>query len=471
MHVLLVEDNEVVSELVRAGFLAAGWSVEAVALGRDAQARLAAGQFDAVVLDIELPDTNGFKLLAEIRHRPQYMPVIMLTARSGPTATVAGLEAGADDYMSKPFDVEELAARVATVVRRVGRSPQEVLSMGNLSFNRLTRETTCAGRRLRLTTKEQAFLEQLMLQPGETIARDELLRRVWRMNFNPGSNLMDAHVARLRSKLKSASCGLQVVTRRNEGFALEAIEDQKAAPKEAERRVAREAMVKSARDIGGDTLVRRLVRLFLVTADEGMQRIDMALEREALDVAQTAAHHLLASSAQLRLVRVAALAESLEAAARDGDLAGSRARADDLREALTHARSELNELLTSLPKAPRVAVIDDSEDMRVLLRMVLESRFDVTDYPDATSAIRDMHRFPPDLMMIDLSLPDINGIEALKVIRADEALRNVPAVALTALNPPEGTSFEDQGFDLHVRKPIADTDALVQTLLQLINPT
>jgi two-component system, OmpR family, response regulator len=228
MRVLVIEDNEVVVELVQAGFSASGWIVTTAKTGFEALDLLDTTEFDAVVLDIELPDMDGFAVLAEIRKRPGYLPVVMLTARGGPDATVVGLVAGADDYVSKPFDMHELSARVLAVVRRVGTHSQEVLQLGNFTFNRLTRETMCAGRRLRLTPKEQSFLEQLLAKPGAAVSRDELLRKVWRINFDPGSNLMDAHVARLRAKLATAGCSFQISTRRNEGFAAEIVTSQSA---------------------------------------------------------------------------------------------------------------------------------------------------------------------------------------------------------------------------------------------------
>jgi DNA-binding response OmpR family regulator len=221
MRVLLIEDNELVVELVRTGFENAGWQVDTGFDCANSVRLLAKHRYDAVVLDIELPDGDGFAILGQIRSGQAYLPVIMLTARSGPDAVVKGLAAGADDYVAKPFDVGELIARVLAVLRRTNTGAQEILEFGDISFNRLTREMTCAGRRVRLTPKEQTFIEQLLLNPGECVSREELLSKVWRMNFDPGSNLIDAHVARLRHKLKNATSNVAIVTRRAAGFAVE----------------------------------------------------------------------------------------------------------------------------------------------------------------------------------------------------------------------------------------------------------
>jgi DNA-binding response OmpR family regulator len=220
MRVLLVEDNELVAELVKASFENSGWRVDLATTVHEASGMLARQHYDSVVLDIELPDTDGYVLLAEIRRRPTHLPVVMLTARSGPEQVVKGLGAGADDYVAKPFDMGELVARVLAVMRRAGQQP-EVLRYGDVVFNRLTRETTVNGRRVRLTPKEQTFLEQLMMNAGQPVSREDLLHKVWRINFDPGSNLMDAHVARLRGKLKSADAQVAIITHRTAGFALE----------------------------------------------------------------------------------------------------------------------------------------------------------------------------------------------------------------------------------------------------------
>jgi CheY-like chemotaxis protein len=227
-------------------------------------------------------------------------------------------------------------------------------------------------------------------------------------------------------------------------------------------------VIESMREIGGDALLRRMLRVFLVTSGEAMQRIDAALAQQQLDRVQLAAHHLFASAAQLRLTALADIAQRMEKGAGSADAVATRAVAEELRSALIVSRSELGVLLETLPKAPRVAVIEDSEDMRILLHLLLESHFDVTAYSDATSAIADLQRFPPDLMLIDIFLPDVNGVDVLRAVRADPALKSIPAVALTALTPPEGKSYIDSGFDLHIPKPILDSDAMIRSLNDLL---
>jgi len=226
VQVLLVEDNELVSELVRAGFENSGWSVDTALTGARGLELLRSVRYDVVVLDIELPDTDGLTILSTIRSESTHTPVIMLTARGGPTAVVHGLLSGADDYVTKPFNIDELTARVLSVLRRTNSRQQEILQVGDVTFNRLTRETICRGKRISLSPKEQAFLEQLMLAEGKSVSREKLLQKVWRISFDPGSNLVDTHVARLRSKLKTSCAGINIITRRGSGFAVEPMAPQ-----------------------------------------------------------------------------------------------------------------------------------------------------------------------------------------------------------------------------------------------------
>lgn len=228
------------------------------------------------------------------------------------------------------------------------------------------------------------------------------------------------------------------------------------------------AVVDKLRSVGGDALVRRMVRLFLVTSEQAMHRMQAALANAALDVVQAAAHHLYSSAAQLQLTDVADLARQLEEAARAGDAAAASTTLIALGPTLARRSGALRDLLAVLPQAARIAVIDDSEDVRVLLRLVLERHFDVAEYDSATSALLGMRRLPPDVVIIDVTLPDMSGVDLLEFMRADAVLSAVPAVALTALSRSDQSYFEEIGFALHIRKPVLDTDALVGAIGALL---
>jgi two-component system, OmpR family, response regulator len=147
-------------------------------------------------------------------------PILMLTARTGTDNLVAGLDSGADDYLTKPFNVRELLARLRALTRRGGATRTDELAVGTLTLNRVNHRVRIGGRPLRLTPKEYRLLEYFMLRAGEVVSRTELLEKVWDMHFDPQSNIVDVHVARLRSKLKRHPAAAQLETVRGFGFRL-----------------------------------------------------------------------------------------------------------------------------------------------------------------------------------------------------------------------------------------------------------
>jgi DNA-binding response OmpR family regulator len=155
-----------------------------------------------------------------MRREGDATPILMLTARTGTDNLVQGLDAGADDYLTKPFDLRELRARLRALTRRGGSTRTEEVTIGALTLDRLSHEVRIGERVLRLTPKEYRLLEYFMLRPGETVSRTELLEKVWEMNFDPQSNIVDVHVTRLRQKLKRFPEVPQLETVRGFGFRL-----------------------------------------------------------------------------------------------------------------------------------------------------------------------------------------------------------------------------------------------------------
>ena len=223
MKLLLIEDDRAVRALVRAILQPEGHElVEAPSCG-DARQLIGEHDFDALVLDVQLPDGNGFELLAELRKMGLTVPVLMLTSLDGTAEVIRGLDAGADDYLTKPFETGVLAARVRAMLRRGSSvAEKQELGRGELRVDRLTRKVEVSGKKVRLTPKEYMLLETLMLNAGRTVSRAELLERVWNLTFDPGSNVVDAHLARLRGKLQKAGVTDLITTIRGGGFRVDA---------------------------------------------------------------------------------------------------------------------------------------------------------------------------------------------------------------------------------------------------------
>lgn len=220
MKILMVEDDRSVRALVRAILESEGHSITEAPTCESGRNTAVKGGFDAMILDVKLPDGNGYELLAELRGLGVEVPVLMLTSLVGTEEVIRGLDAGADDYLTKPFESAVLAARVRALLRR-GGAKQRQLTAQNVEIDRLTRQVEVSGRRVKLTPKEYMLLEHLLLNIGRTVSREELLERVWNLTFDPGSNVVDAHLARLRKKLEKAGSDDLITTIRGDGFRIE----------------------------------------------------------------------------------------------------------------------------------------------------------------------------------------------------------------------------------------------------------
>lgn len=201
MRILVVEDEPKLAELLRRGLRRRGHAVDLVASGEEAVSKAAAIGYEAVVLDVMLPGADGFATCAELRRRELWVPVLMLTARDAVADRVAGLDAGADDYLLKPFAFAELDARLRALVRRGARARPPVLAAGDLQLDPATRRAWRGSTELDLSPKEHALLELLLQRAGEAVSRYELLEHAWDFASDNRSNVIDVHVSRLRDKV------------------------------------------------------------------------------------------------------------------------------------------------------------------------------------------------------------------------------------------------------------------------------
>ena len=201
MRVLVVEDEKKTASFIRKALQAEGFAVDICHNGDDGLAAARATPFDAIVLDIMLPGRDGLSLLRQLRERQNATPVLLLSARGEVNERVEGLNAGADDYLPKPFVIAELIARVRALGRRGGESKSPVLRVGDLTLDTVTREARRGGATIELTTREYRLLEFLMRSAGRICGRMAILEKVWDYDFDPGSNLVDVNVMRLREKI------------------------------------------------------------------------------------------------------------------------------------------------------------------------------------------------------------------------------------------------------------------------------
>ncbi len=202
-QILIIEDEARIAAFVAKGLKSAGYTTHVESSGFIGAQLAVSGDFDLVILDVGLPDIDGFEVLNRLRGQGVSIPVIMLTARSSVTDTVAGLEGGADDYMAKPFSFEELLARVRLRLRSEATtgSSATTLTHRDLSLDLRTRRATVNGREVDLSAREFTLAETFMTNPGQVLSREQLLSSVWGYDFDPGSNVVDVYVRYLRRKL------------------------------------------------------------------------------------------------------------------------------------------------------------------------------------------------------------------------------------------------------------------------------
>lgn len=203
MNVLLLEDEARIASFVSQGLREQGFVVEACDNGTEGYALALERTYDVVLLDIMMPGMDGLAILKGLRGAGHTVPVILITARNELDDRLAGLNLGADDYIAKPFYVEELVARIHAVVRRTSGERQNLLAVGPLRLDRITRDVTCGGHRVELTAREFNLLEYLMRSPGRVFTRTQILEHVWGYDFNPSTNVVDVAIQRLRKKLDS----------------------------------------------------------------------------------------------------------------------------------------------------------------------------------------------------------------------------------------------------------------------------
>jgi len=220
MRILVVEDERRVGSLVSRALKENGYEVDLVDTGEKVVELLMQNPYDGILLDVRLPGLNGIQVCRELRAARIDTPVLMLTARTLVEQRVEGLDAGADDYLTKPFAVSELLARLRAVVRRRINAGGRVLRYADVELDRHQRRVTRAGRVISLTAKEFALLEFLLSRAPDVVSRNEIIEHVWDMQFDPGTNLVEVHINRLRQKISTGSDPKIIQTVHGVGYCL-----------------------------------------------------------------------------------------------------------------------------------------------------------------------------------------------------------------------------------------------------------
>jgi two-component system, OmpR family, copper resistance phosphate regulon response regulator CusR len=222
VRVLLVEDESRVAGFIAKGLREHAYAVDVAGDGEQALYQTAVNSYDLVILDVMLPRKDGHHVCRELRGGGFNAPILMLTARDAVDDRVAGLDSGADDYLTKPFDLKELLARLRALLRRSEKVRPQILRIADLVLDTGKHAASRSGRPVSLTAKEYALLEFLVLNEGRVVGREQIAQHVWDESFDPMSNVIDVYIKRLRAKLDSKSARRLIHTRRGEGYILTA---------------------------------------------------------------------------------------------------------------------------------------------------------------------------------------------------------------------------------------------------------
>jgi two-component system OmpR family response regulator len=221
MRVLVIEDDAPTAEINKRVLESEGFAVTVAATVAGGERLVASRDYDLIVTDLMLPDGHGLTIVNSVRQHGKTTPILVLTGIDAIESTVTALDMGADDYLTKPFDVSELRARVRALMRRGTAGGKTRVECHNVALDRMTRQAVANGYTLNLTPKEFTLLEYFLTQPaGFVISRSELLEKVWRIDFDPRTNVVDVNVARLRRKLQAAGAGCSIHPRRGIGYVL-----------------------------------------------------------------------------------------------------------------------------------------------------------------------------------------------------------------------------------------------------------
>ena len=224
MRILVVEDDRKAARFLRQGLEEEGHSVDVAEDGESGAYQGHTTPYDLILLDVQLPGRDGLQLARDLRRGGIETPILMLTARDATPDVVRGLNAGADDYLTKPFDFDELLARIHALTRRQAAGPAGLLRYADLELDRLRRVVRRGTRAIELSPREFRLLEFFLLHPDEVVTRSRLLEQVWDMSFDPGTNVVEAHISNLRRKLEDGGMPRLLQTVRGSGYAFRAAE-------------------------------------------------------------------------------------------------------------------------------------------------------------------------------------------------------------------------------------------------------
>lgn len=495
MKILLVDDDESLSKIITKSLTSHHYVVDTVKDGETGWTYGSTFDYDLIVLDIMLPKLDGMSLCKRFRSAGYTTPILLLTAKDTSTAKVNGLDAGADDYVVKPFDVAELSARIRALLRRNRSNPLPLLSWGDLLLNSSTCEVTYNDRPLTLTTKEYELLELLLQDSQHVFSTDEILGRLWSSDEFPSEATVRSHIRRVRHKLLLAGAPSDcIATVHGRGYYL------KAPGGDGDRSLLGTLSSRSH----GSTDLQAQYLTFLNetwTADKPKLLAHLAVFAPAIaalqlgspdsqryEQAQHTAHKLAGTLGIFGLHQGMMLARQLEQAfsSRDGwqshQTVSIEALVQQLQQEIQHTDSiqglpiagtaqllEVPLIRCEAEAETKVMVVDDDQDwLRSLPQLLSPWGFKLTTLADSQQFWAVLQAVVPDVLVLDVNLPETNGFELCQALRRDPHWQRLPVLFLSVLSDrvTQNQAFT-VGADDYLCKPVVGIDLANRILNRL----
>jgi DNA-binding response OmpR family regulator len=451
MKLLLIEDDRATGDLLTGVLTTHHWIVERATDGVTGLKLAQAQEYDLILLDIDLPKLNGISLCQQLRSEGYQNPILLITAKDSTEAQIMGLDAGADDYVTKPFNLEILLARVRAVLRKVKKLPM-IATWENIQLNSVSGEVTYDGKPLRLTAKEYCLLELFLLNPDRIYSRSAILDRLWDFADTPGEETVNTHIKCLRQKLKAAGAGDPIETVYGLGYRLRTPkvitpvfpQSQPAVlsnsqTKESDRQKAQAVALKVWNQFK-TKYVEQVITLtelinFLKTGNFSSEQ-----QQEAVSLA----HKLVGSLGMFGLMEASQQAKQIELYLRESPLEMLQIQeavklVSLLQQSVEQAQTVLPPKTQAIPETPssaavpaRILIVDDDLELADRLRLeALGWNFQIEIATDLKVALQMINQSPPSLILLDLNFPEIeDGLTLMQQIQ--DRSPKIPVIVFTA---------------------------------------
>jgi DNA-binding response OmpR family regulator len=483
MRILLVEDDEILLTLLKQRLVEEHYAVDAVADGIKGWDYATTYEYDLLILDVGLPKLDGIALCQKLRLAEYTLPILMLTSRDTSNAKIMGLDAGADDYVVKPFDQAELVARIRALLRRGSINPLPILTWGDLCLNSSTQEVSYGEQILTLTAKEYALLEMMMRESQHVFSNEEILQSLWSSEEFPVDATVRSHMRRLRSKLTVLGAPPDLIaTSHGRGYYLRPLPPDLEPPKATAETVAKEAkyleLLNQTWQKNRSTCLDRceVIRSALVALQSGQLTPPIQAEAHRM------AHTLIGTLGTFGL-QASRLCRSLEQELHR-DLYLEPRQAESLRALLDQIQQEISSTSSLQPDSPipaveypakpqiRVMLVDDDPlFLQTLSRQLQGYGFQVSTLDNPQQFWTLLEGCHPDVLILDVQMPQINGLELCQALRSGPDWQRLPVMFLSALADAktQHQAFA-MGADDYLCKPITAptlTDRIHQRLQRI----